>query len=73
MPIKKRHTNGQQEGLQPVMVLVETPHGCCNKYKLDAETGQMKLSKVMPEGMVFPCNFGLFPVTKGMTATPLTC
>jgi inorganic pyrophosphatase len=54
-----------------VQVLVETPRDCRNKYKLDEETGRMTLSKVMPEGMVFPYDFGLFPGTQGEDGDPL--
>jgi len=52
-------------------VVVETPRGSRNKYKLDEQTGQIKLSKVMPEGMVFPFDFGYFPGTKGEDGDPL--
>src|SRR5882672_7644206 len=52
-------------------VIVETPRGSRNKYKLDEQTGRIKLSKVMPEGMVFPFDFGYFPETKGEDGDPL--
>jgi inorganic pyrophosphatase len=52
-------------------VIVETPGGSRNKYKLDEQTGRIKLSKVMPEGMVFPFDFGYFPDTKGEDGDPL--
>jgi inorganic pyrophosphatase len=71
MPIQKKHENKQEESSRPVQVLVETPRGCRNKYKLDEETGRMKLSKVMPEGMVFPYDFGLFPGTEADDGDPL--
>ena len=57
MPIQTKHENKQKESSRPVQVLVETLRGCRNKYKLDEETGRMKLSKVMPEGMVFPYDY----------------
>jgi inorganic pyrophosphatase len=53
-------------------VVVETPRGNRNKYKLDEETGRMKLSKVMPEGMVFPYDFGFFPGTRTEDGDPST-
>ncbi len=56
-----------------MQVLVETPRGCRNKYKLDAETGQMTLSKVLPEGMIFPTISACFPEPKGRTAIQSTC
>jgi hypothetical protein len=44
-----------QQRLEPAatQVVVETPRGSRNKYKFDELSGRMKLSKVMPEGMVF--------------------
>jgi inorganic pyrophosphatase len=55
----------------PEQVIIETPRGSRNKYKVDEETGRIKLSKVMPEGMVFPYDFGFFPGTKGQDGDPL--
>lgn len=56
---------------KPVMIVVETPRGNHNKYKYDEKTGRMKLSKVMPEGMMFPYDFGYFPETKTEDGDPL--
>ncbi|HZU44423.1 MAG TPA: inorganic diphosphatase, partial [Terriglobales bacterium] len=47
-----------------VQVIIETPRGCRNKYKYDEENGRLKLSKVLPEGMMFPYDFGFIPDTK---------
>ncbi|HEY4047258.1 MAG TPA: inorganic diphosphatase [Acidobacteriaceae bacterium] len=52
-------------------VIVETPRGSHNKYKFDQQTGRMKLSKVMPEGMMFPYDFGFLPGTKGEDGDPI--
>ena len=52
-------------------VIVETPRGSRNKYKFDEKTGRMKLSKVMPEGMMFPYDFGFLPNTKSEDGDPL--
>jgi inorganic pyrophosphatase len=43
--------------------IVETPKGSQVKYAYDKETGLMRLSKILPAGMVFPYNFGFFPST----------
>lgn len=51
---------------KPVIVVVETPRGNHNKYK----SGRMKLSKVMPEGMMFPYDFGFFPETRTEDGDP---
>jgi inorganic pyrophosphatase len=55
----------------PVIVVVETPRGNHNKYKYDEKTGRIKLSKVMPEGMMFPYDFGFFPGTRTEDGDPL--
>ena len=52
-------------------VIVETPRGSRNKYKFDQQTGRIKLSKVMPEGMIFPYDFGFLPNTKSEDGDPL--
>lgn len=71
MPTQKKQRSQKQEKSHSVQAIVETPRGCRNKYKLDEETGRMKLSKVMPEGMVFPYDFGFFPGTKSDDGDPL--
>ena len=55
----------------PVIVVVETPQGNHNKYKYDDQTGRIKLSKVMPENMMFPYDFGFFPETRTEDGDPL--
>jgi inorganic pyrophosphatase len=54
-----------------VRVIIETPKGCRNKYKYDPEFGAFKLSKVLPEGMVFPYDFGFIPGTKADDGDPI--
>ena len=56
---------------QSVQAITETPRGSRNKYKMDEHTGRIKLSKLMPEGMVFPYDFGFFPETRGDDGDPL--
>jgi inorganic pyrophosphatase len=55
----------------PLSVTVETPKGSRNKLKFDTATGMYKLSKVLPEGMVFPYDFGFVPGTKAPDGDPL--
>jgi inorganic pyrophosphatase len=54
-----------------IPVVIETPRGSRNKYKLDEKTGRFKLSKIMPEGMVFPFDFDFFPGTHAEDGDPL--
>jgi inorganic pyrophosphatase len=65
----KKQTQKTQAEAKPV--IIETQRGCRNKYKYDEETGRIKLSKVMPEGMMFPYDFGFFPGTKAEDGDPL--
>lgn len=46
-----------------VHVIVDTPKGSCNKFKYDPRLGLFKLSRVMPSGLHFPCDFGAIPST----------
>ena len=52
-------------------VIIETPRGSRNKYKYEPTSKMYKLSKVMPEGMVFPYDFGYIPSTKAEDGDPL--
>jgi inorganic pyrophosphatase len=52
-------------------VVVDTPRGSRNKYKLDEEHGQWRLSKILPQGLSFPCNFGFLPSTQGEDGDPV--
>jgi inorganic pyrophosphatase len=52
-------------------VIIETPKGSRNKLKFDPVKRMYKLSKVMPEGMVFPYDFGFVPGTKAEDGDPL--
>ena len=52
-------------------VVVETPKGSGNKYSYDEQTGLFKLSKVLPQGLVFPVHFGFVPHTKAQDGDPL--
>ncbi len=48
-----------------VNVIIDTPLGSCRKYKFDKGSGLFKLSRVLPDGLHFPCNFGFIPGTIG--------
>ena len=71
MPRQKAKSKREEKSPRSVEAIVETPRGCRNKYKMDEGTGRMKLSKVMPEGMVFPFDFGFFPGTRSDDGDPL--
>jgi inorganic pyrophosphatase len=53
-----------------VHVIIETPKGSRVKYAYDAQTGLFELKRALPEGMVFPFNFGFIPSTKAEDGDP---
>jgi len=52
-------------------VVIETPKGSRNKYDYDPECDCFDLATVLPEGMVFPYDFGFVPSTLGEDGDPL--
>jgi inorganic pyrophosphatase len=52
-------------------VVIETPRGSRNKYSYDPECDCLQLTTVLPEGMVFPYDFGFIPSTRGEDGDPL--
>jgi inorganic pyrophosphatase len=63
--------NASHLQLATVDVIIETPKGSRNKIKYDPTTKAFRLSKIMPEGMVFPYDFGFVPSTKADDGDPL--
>jgi inorganic pyrophosphatase len=51
--------------------IIETPKGCCNKFRYDPQTGLFRLGGLLPEGMMFPFDFGFIPSTLGEDGDPL--
>jgi len=54
-----------------IQVVIETPKGSRNKYSYDPDCDCLQLSTVLPEGMVFPYDFGFLPSTLGDDGDPL--
>src|SRR5215468_3910876 len=52
-------------------VIIETPKGCRNKFDYDPETNLFMLAGLLPEGMMFPYDFGFIPSTLGDDGDPL--
>ena len=52
-------------------VIIETPKASRNKYSYDPEQGIFILRKVLPEGMVFPHDFGFLPRTLAADGDPI--
>src|SRR5712672_3439214 len=51
--------------------IIETPKGCRNKFDYDPESNLFKLRGLLPEGMMFPFDFGFIPSTLGDDGDPL--
>ena len=70
----KRHSLGSPAPLeripareshsQRVNVIIDTPAGSRSKYRFDSELGVFRVSRVLPEGSVFPFDFGSIPHTR---------
>jgi inorganic pyrophosphatase len=52
-------------------VTIETPRGSRNKLKYEPAKKMYSLSKILPEGMVFPYDFGFVPGTMADDGDPL--
>jgi inorganic pyrophosphatase len=52
-------------------VIIETPKGARNKFKYEPDLGIFVLGGVLPQGAVFPFDFGFVPGTKGGDGDPL--
>src|SRR5271154_4937555 len=51
--------------------IIETPKGCRNKFDYDPDSGLFKLGGLLPEGMMFPFDFGFIPSTLGQDGDPV--
>src|SRR5579863_845515 len=50
---------------------IEIPKGCRNKFDYDPDSGLFMLGGLLPEGMMFPFDFGFIPSTLGEDGDPL--
>jgi len=51
--------------------IIETPKGCRNKFDYDPHSNLFMLGGLLPEGMMFPFDFGFIPSTLGEDGDPL--
>jgi inorganic pyrophosphatase len=51
--------------------IIETPRGSRNKFDYDPESNLFMLGGLLPEGMMFPFDFGFIPCTLGDDGDPL--
>jgi inorganic pyrophosphatase len=52
-------------------VIIETPKGSRNKFDYDPDSNLFMLGGLLPEGMMFPFDFGFVPSTLGEDGDPL--
>jgi inorganic pyrophosphatase len=76
--MEKAHMKSAVQSIKPFNkdkkcwnVIVETPKGSNVKYALDEKTGLLIVKKALPEGMVFPFNFGMIPGTIAEDGDPI--
>src|SRR5438477_10810010 len=51
--------------------IIETPKGFRNKFDYDPDSGLFKLGGLLPEGMMFPFDFGFVPSTLAEDGDPM--
>src|SRR5579862_8586256 len=51
--------------------IIETPKGCRNKFDYDPKYEIFALGGLLPEGLVFPYDFGFIPSTVAQDGDPL--
>lgn len=51
--------------------IIETPKGRRNKFKYESDSGMYTLSRVLPQGFIFPFDFGFIPSTAADDDDPL--
>ncbi len=51
--------------------IIETPKGFRNKFDYDPKSNLFMLAGLLPEGMMFPFDFGFIPCTLGEDGDPL--
>src|SRR5690348_14426773 len=76
MPATARHALLSEippvgDATNELRIVIETPRRSRNKYKYEPEWDGVQLATVLPEGMVFPYDFGFIPSTLGDDGDPL--
>src|ERR1700744_1147597 len=54
-----------------VEVIIETPQGSRNKYKIDPKSGRIRLDRMLFTSTVYPMDYGNLPGTLGEDGDPL--
>jgi|ERR1700746_681843 inorganic pyrophosphatase len=79
MPKKIKNAIAAPDRLKPfsekdssiIRVVIETPKGCQNKYTYDPALRTFRLNRVLPNGMVFPYDFGFVSRSEAEDGDPI--
>ena len=71
MPNLAECPNAWDPGKRECKAVIETPKGRRNKFDYDQKYESFALGGLLPEGMVFPYDFGFIPSTVGGDGDPL--
>jgi len=71
MPDLTSYPNQLDSRKMECRAIIETPKNRRNKFDYDPESGLFELGGVLPEGMMFPYDFGFIPSTLGEDGDPL--
>ena len=55
------------------VAIIETPKNRRNKFDYDPKSNLFELGGLLPDGLVFPYDFGFVPSTLGQDGDPLDC
>jgi inorganic pyrophosphatase len=58
-------------GLDEFPAVIEIPRGAKNKYELDAQTGLLRVDRVLYSAVHYPANYGFVPRTLAEDGDPL--
>src|SRR6201981_3003531 len=64
-------SNQLDEKKRQCRAIIETPKGCRKKFDYDTDSSLFVLGGLLPEGMMFPFDFGFIPSTLGDDGDPL--
>jgi inorganic pyrophosphatase len=64
-------SNGLDAAKGICRAIIETPKGSRNKFDYDPESNLFMLGGLLPEGMMFPFDFGFIPSSLGEDGDPL--
>jgi inorganic pyrophosphatase len=64
-------SNGLDAAKGICRAIIETPKGSRNKFDYDPESNLFMLGGLLPEGMMFPFDFGFIPSSLGEDGAPL--